>query len=527
MVLALLAVVLIGEGCVSPPPFFRQAEQYRAAFAQPKRRFTYVLQFDANGRLVNFNTLFQAVNEIQQSATASATNNGGPVTNILVLSYGWNYDNTVIEDHYDGLLSNYDAYIQSASSLGPERSVGPTAVICLSWPASYPTVVQLLSDFLPGTSTTRTIVLDIFFPLSFWAKTSLADRVGYGDVQQALGYLCGQSYHGDFQPNIYMVGHSFGCRVIASAMREKPPSNKFAFGSIFNLFTSKELSSEATNDIAQFQSRIRGAVLIEPAMAKANLPGPKDCANFPVLVTQSRYDHVNSLLYPITALFFNGYWSAELDARFARSVYRKTINEANAKWATHKWLVMLRPPLLETLRVPFSVLDSLEIFPWSYLRGQWWELGPGHWSWRTNLLTSTLAQVPIVKIPVQLTLNSGYNKGIFDAGYYHESAARITFDRESALNPINTVDSTNYPTALTLRPGVQFVDADELISRPSHKLKLDYQNPWWNFTVGQLDPIGSHNDYQPNVGHYGHPEIYDWIHFFLHDSVVGGAKIRP
>jgi len=159
----------------------------------------------------------------------------------------------------------------------------------------------------------------------------------------------------------------------------------------------------------------------------------------------------------------------------------------------------------------------------SYFCGQFWELaGRDNWTWRTNYLTSTLAQVPVVKIPIQLTLNSGYHKGVFDAGRWHEAASRISFDSTNILSPASTVDSTNSPRSLTLqRHGVQFVNADDLMSRPSYRHSLDYRNPYWNYTVGQLDPIGGHNDYEPNIGHDAHPEIFDWIHFLLHDSVLG------
>jgi len=358
----LASVIWVVAGCTTPPPFFTQARQYHKTFAQPKRRYTYVLQFDSEGRLVNFNTLFQAVTEIQQSTQNGNTTSGGPITNILVLSYGWNYDNSTIEGNYNGLLSNYDAYIASAGQkLGPGNPVGPTAVICLSWPASYPLVVQWLADLIPGTDFTRAVLLDVAFPLSFWAKTSLADRVGYGDLQQSLAYLCSQACDGGYQPNIYLVGHSFGCRAVVGAMRRRQPSNAFAFGSVFNLFTHTNLNQTAQRATEEFRQHIKGAVLIQPAMAEANLPDEQDCAQFPVLVTQSRYDHVNGVLYPMTSVPFNGYWSSDLDERFARSVYRQKPSDRPPSKATGLWLA-LKQPLYESLRVPFSVLDSAELF---------------------------------------------------------------------------------------------------------------------------------------------------------------------
>jgi pimeloyl-ACP methyl ester carboxylesterase len=517
----LLLAAWMVAGCSTPPPFFAQASRYQKSFAQPKRRYTYVLQFDAEGRLVNYSALFQAISEIQQSTNRANTSTGGPVTNILVLSYGWNFDNSVIEGNYENILSNYDAYVDSAASnLGEGKPVGPTAVICLSWPASYPLVVQWLASLIPGTDFTRAALLDVAFPLSFWAKTSFADRVGYGDFQQAMAYLCGQVGQGEFQPNLYLVGHSFGCRVIAGALRRRPPSNALSIGSVFNLLTHTNLSETARRETELFRKRIKGAVLIQPAMAEANLPDAQDCADFPVLVTQSRYDHVNGLLYPLTAVPFNGFWSAELDARFARSVYRRKPAQP-PKTETPGWLLSLKQPVYESVRVPFTVADSAEILPWSYLRGQYWELGRGNWTWQTNFITSTLAQVPVVKILVQLTLNTGYHKGLFDAGRWHEAASRISFASTNILSAASTVNSTSHPTGLTIKPhGLQFVNSDDLISRPGFRHGVDYRNPYWYYTLGQLDPIGSHMDFTPNAGHKAHPEIFDWIHFLLHDSVI-------
>jgi hypothetical protein len=122
---------------------------------------------------------------------------------------------------------------------------------------------------------------------------------------------------------------------------------------------------------------------------------------------------------------------------------------------------------------------------------------------------------------VQLTLNSGYHKGLLDAGRWHEAASRISFDSPDILSPAGTVDSTNKPTGLAIKPhGLQFVYADDLISRLTHG--IDYRNPYWNYTLGQLDPIGSHMDFEPDLKQITHPEIFDWIHFLMHDSVLSG-----
>jgi hypothetical protein len=519
---ALWAAVLMLAGCATPEPFNKQADQYRAAFAKPGKRYTYILQFDVAGRLVNFNTLFQAINDISNSATNKSE--GGPITNILVMSYGWNHDIDAFEADYAELLSNYDAYItSSAATLGPGQAAGPAAVICVSWPSGYSMMGKSLTDLVPGTTLPRTLTapLDVAFPLSVWAKTSLADRIGYGDLPQALAYLYGHAYGGEFQPNIYLVGHSFGCRVLSGVIRQHPPSNVFAVSKALDVFSHTNQSETVRANVEGFRQRIKGAVLIQPAMANANLPGAEDCAHFPVLVTQSHYDHMDGVLYPIASIPFNGYWSTEVDTRFARSIYRRPWN-TNQQAEPPGWWLYLKQLGFETLRIPLSIVDSAELLPWSFVRGQCWEFGRGNWNWQTNYITSTLAQVPVVKIPVQLALNSGYHKGLFDIGRWHESAGRISFDSTNILNARNTLDSIAHPTALTIRTnGVQFVNCDSIINRSALSQKINYQDPLWDYTLGQIDPVGSHDDYEPPAGEATHPEIFDWIHFLLHDSVLG------
>jgi hypothetical protein len=519
---ALLAALLTIAGCTTPEPFFKQASQYQKAFFKPGLRYTYVLQFDVSGRLMNFNTLFEAINDIQRSATNQTE--GGPITNILLISYGWNHDIDAFEADYSGLLSNYDAYIGSASqTLGPGHAAGPAAVICVSWPSGYSMMGKSLTDLVPGTTLPRTLTapLDVAFPLSVWAKTSLADRIGYGDLPQAMAFLYSRAYGGEFQPNIYLVGHSFGCRILSGVIRRQPPANLFAASRALRFFTHTNQSETVRQNTEGFRQHIRGAVLIEPAMANANLPGAEDCTNFPVLVTQSHYDHMDGVLYPIASIPFNGYWSTEVDTRFARSIYRRPSMD-QPQPDTPGWWLYLKQLGFETLRIPFSIVDSAELLPWSYVRGQFWELGPGNWNWQTNYITSTLAQVPIVKIPVQLTLNAGYHKGLFDVGRWHESAGRISFDSNNILRAASTVDSTGKPSGLTISPsGLQFVNCDDLVSRSALSQKIDYSDPYWDYTLGQVDPVGSHDDYLPDQAKRTHPEIFDWIHFLMHDAVLG------
>jgi hypothetical protein len=511
----LLGTVLALAGCATKQPFATQADNYKNSFSQPKRRNTYILQFDVNGQLANFNTLFQAINDIKDSRTT--TNAGGPITNIVVLSYGWNHDIDAFEEDYSDLLSNYDLYISNnypRTTLTPDV---PTATICVSWPSGYSMMGKSLTDLVPGSTLPRTLAapLDVAFPLSVWAKSSLADRIGYGDLPQALEYLYANAYGGEFQPNIYLIGHSFGCRVISGAIRKYPPSPWIIYEPFFKALDIKR-SKTTRGHTYEYCRHIKGAVLIQPAMANANLPLAEDCTDFPLLVTQSHYDHLNGVLYPLANIPFNG-----VDSSFTTFFYRRL--PPGKPQPKPVWLY-LSQLTFEALRIPFGIADSVEFLPLSYLRGQCWELGrDNQQSCRTNYITSTLAQVPFVKIPIQqLKINSGYQKGLFDLGIWHESAGRIRFDHANILSADQTVNSNNPPTGLTnIHNGIQYVNSDDLVSRSIISDKIDYWNPYWNYTIGQVDPIGSHDDYEPNIDQRKHPQILDWIHFLSLNAMSG------
>jgi hypothetical protein len=348
--------------------------------------------------------------------------------------------------------------------------------------------------------------LELVFPLTVWSKASLGDRVGYGDLQHALDYLSDRAIDNApsaEQPEIYLVGHSFGCRILSAALRRKGPP--------VPLFSPSHLKPgpAAVSDGGGFRAHVKGALFVEPALTEGNLPTPEDCANFPLLVIESRHDHLNSLLYPIANIPFNTYVASEYE----------------------HWLIKRRSPIgqfgVDLLHLPYVLVASAAAWPWSYVEGQGHELAdPQAWNWRTNLLTDTLKQVPVLDAMIQEGLgNTSYHKGAFNFGSIHESAARIV-QRTGRDLPVwlsQMVTNNGGGTNLVIKPGINFANAQEVVSQSMFSSHLDYNSKVEDYTVGWLDPVGSHDDTRPHplmkkVKDFP-PQIYDLIYYFLNHDV--------
>jgi hypothetical protein len=121
--------------------------------------------------------------------------------------------------------------------------------------------------------------------------------------------------------------------------------------------------------------------------------------------------------------------------------------------------------------------------------------------------------------------NASYHKGAFNLGSMNESAARIV--RETGRDVpvwLNQIVSTNGgQTNLSLNPGITFANAQQVVSRSFITPKLNYNSKWADYTVGWLDPVGSHDDTTPHnvppAATNFSPQIYDLIHYFSNDEV--------
>jgi hypothetical protein len=255
-----------------------------------------------------------------------------------------------------------------------------------------------------------------------------------------------------------------------------------------------------------FRTNITAAVLVEPALTEGNLPDPADCANFPVVVIESRHDHLNSLLFPLANIPFNTYVASEY---------------AN-------WMVRPRPPAeqfgVEFLHLPYVIAASAVSWPWFYLDGQRLELADtNNWNWTNNYLADSLKQLPVLDAAIREGLgNTNYHKGAFNLGRRNESAARIVAETGADipvwLDAVAHKGPDGKTDLLTLHRGINFVNAEETVSRSMFWSKIDYNNKLEDYTIGWLDPVGSHDDTAPNIPPTqtnAPPQIYDLVHCFL------------
>jgi len=441
-----------------------------------------------------------------------------PITNIVLLSYGWSHDIDTGEfDYYDDLAA-YDSYI--TNRFRNEKSLNDqTAVICVSWHSDTSAFGKAVGDLLPGTRLPALIsapVAMVFFPLSVWSKTALADKIGYGDLSRSLGYIYEHCYaHSSNKPNIYMIGHSFGCRILSGAIREKLPprlplSPFKVKDAVANSANKRRLLQERE---LQYTNYIKGALFVLPALTEANLPNEP---HFPLLVIQSRHDHLNSVLFPIASILFSGYISSEYLPKADNWMYRE-------EKPPGAWDFYFVQPYIDLKNFIKVTLLSAPSWPASYIAGQYKELSsPDNWTLKVNYLTDTLGQLPVIDIPIQeLVGNNSYHKGLFNLGEWNESAARI--GSQSPV-PLNSITSTNDGSLyLHITNGVQYLNAQDVANQSVYWDKIEYDTKFLSRDifyhvpcgfVSWLDPIGSHDDYFPHDGSKD-VQIFDVMHAFL------------
>lgn len=290
-----------------------------------------------------------------------------------------------------------------------------------------------------------------------------------------------------------MVGHSFGARILTGALGLKPVLTRHASGFETNLLATYN-----------FRTNIEGAVYLQPAMSVAEI---EQITGFPVFVTQSRHDHLNGVLYPLANLPYN-FGSESID------LWLETPFHDDPVYHSHKLFRNIWDAYVGTWAFaytpPFSALAAAS----SPIYGFQLE------AMQTNhfMLADTLAQLPVIQIPIQqLRTNSGVTStGLFDAGRYLESAARIGNPHQHCtLECLLRSFAKNSPLVFEPRPF--YVDSANVINASGLPyINSNYQtNQWASRTFGWIDPVGSHSD-------YNHPEIYELIY----DVLEGHYHVR-
>lgn len=486
-----------------------------ARLPQPRM---FVLQFDKRGQLMNQHILLDLIRHVGGSLNTPGQR---PLTNVVVASLGWNHDHHDFEAEYHSLLHDYLRYLthttNASQDLTSGRSMLRNAVfVGVSWDSTYSGVSEAINEVVPTESAGEILskLVDLpLFPLSVWAKSTLADRIAMGDLKfslQALHDAVNQSQH---PLRYHYLGHSFGCRIVSGLFGTRLEDNREMVRREIHGSTAApfkwdlmaiKFEDTRQGDSFTFRRNTASMVLMLPAMTVNNLPDAQKY-RFPLFVIQSRHDHINGTFFPIANLPFNTYVGSSSEAVQRHlydaedgSLWRSNTNRFS-QWL---WNRTLRKgcEFLFDLGTPIvSVAASGVRIPISYWKGQRAELtDPNH-----SLLyyiPDTLAQIPIVKLPVQLldpTGKVGQHKGLLNFGPEHESVARMAWTTNGGALT-NVIARLRHPAGERFAPGIYYVQSETASRHSMAGNWLDFQNRAKDHSIGWLDPVGSHADFRPN-----------------------------
>ena len=469
----------------------------------------YLLQFNRWGDLINPAERDLAIEQLR----------GNPqVDRILIISYGWANDGEASYATYRRMLADLASGVERLSR------PGRTAIIAVGWDSSQTGFRKLFNDLLPLPFVADTLAYlpdKILFPVSFWSKAAMADRIGFGGLRSALNRILKEAYPDpESHPEILLIGHSFGTRVVSGLLQDR-----------MGLLPVRGEAFEAA-------PHVTGAILTQPAAVLWNL---HERAEYPILVTQSRHDHANGLLFPLANVVVNAYSFTTFEGLFEHRVFEyveNTIqrtaegvggivtaplpgiefprrrpkpeaeNEEDGRLSRFRYLA--RRSLAELVSIPAAVAFTLVSTPLNYAYAQTYGLV----THPIDHLMDTFAQLPIIEVPVyaldraldRQTPWGSRSKGFFDLGSLHESIGRAVTPRiyPRSLPQVYTpaeleeIAAQGGSCPLPTCQGVFAVDASNLIRRGT--FGQDLEQPWVDFTIGWFDPIGAHADYRnPDV----------------------------
>jgi hypothetical protein len=478
--------------------------QAEAAVGERDFHGFYLLSFDRYGQLSSPYERDLAIAELRDNPE---------VERIAVVAYGWDNDGGTSLASYDELRA----------LLQPPGKESSTAIIGIAWDSSQTGIRKLLSDLVPLpllADAAARIPDRLLFPLSFWSKSAMADRIGYGGLRATLNEIFAAAYpEPALHPPLYMVGHSFGARVLAALLKRE-------IGGILSVRAQEFRSLE----------QVRGALLIQPALVAANLPPDTP---FPIVVTQSEHDHALGMLFPLANLAVNAYAFTTAEALLEQRVdavedrVRDTASDAARRTGTLLGRPRRPPPAAgkpatgkdpeggppnpielagsvyratrrtgtELLSIPGSIAFSLAVAPLYYADAQWRGLR------RAPLehLLDTLAQLPGIEALVgaadhfagRAVPSGRRSKGLLSLGALHESSGRLA--APGLLAPSGPVygpqlapELGSAGCGLPRCSGLLLVDVSEL---SGSSLFGDLRRPWLDYTLGWLDLIGAHSAY--------------------------------
>jgi hypothetical protein len=475
-------------------PASLRAQAPEAQLTEERVEHLYILSFNSWGELLSPGERDLATEQLSRDRS---------IERIIIFSYGWGHD-------AEASYADYRAMQKEINSNLPPQHVRPNvAVIGIGWDSSQTGFRKLLNAIipLPGLANSLAWPLDqLLFPISFWSKAAQADRIGFGGLRVALNEIFSVYEDGGPHPEIFLIGHSFGTRIVSGLM--KPSLGPVDVS--LNPFRSAP--------------HVRGALLFQPALVGANLDHE---AEYPILVTMSQYDHAVGFLFPVANLPLNAFGFTLFEALVQRLLLQPVQSGLEATTSTVSSVVTAPPrtpgaeaeaeaepeappppsmvertvhkswrTLGEVMALPVNLVFTLASLPidYTYIQGSSLITHP------VDHVMDTLAQLPLVEIPVDgLGRLVGKEvpwgrrgKGLFTLGSIHEGMGRMS--PPLALYPDPRVYSPHELDALESIPtGVFVVDATERISTGT--FGVDLSKPLADYTLGWLDPLGAHSDF--------------------------------
>ncbi len=419
-------------------------------------------------------------------------------------------------------MSSYATYEKLLRDMGSHRLPGERrpriAIIGIGWDSAFSGFRKLMNDIIPfpALSSLLSAIPDLMlFPLSFWSKAATADRIGFGGLRTALNDVFEYAYpNGEGTPDIFLAGHSFGTRIVSELMQDELvffPVNAEPFVA---------------------KGNVRGAMLMQPAMAG---PGLHLDADYPLLVTQSEYDHAVGGLFPVANVIINTATFTSFEALFryqffdaagavAQSGARAGMSAVDraetavgseesvpgtmaktAAWVSGRSAYLILRGTAEVLSLPVALAAGIATTPFNYLYVQ----GIGLYNHPGDHVMDTLAQLPGVEIFVGWIGNLAgrelawgrRGKGFLNFGALNESIGRLYTPPPLAKIPSEIYSPQDIEAArgqggcgLPKCSGVMLVDSSEIIRVGS--FGEDLGQPKFDYTLGWVDPLGAHTDYR-------------------------------
>jgi hypothetical protein len=494
---------------------------------QPLGERLFVLQFNRWGELLTPGDVQLAVRELAAAPE---------IERIFIFSYGWAYDAEASHATYLGMLRDF-----TDPGAGGRRDV---AVVAVGWDSSQSGFRRLFNNVipLPGVADALAWLPDrLLFPISFWSKAAQADRIGFGELRAALNQIFGVYADRDDHPDVFLVGHSFGSRILSALMLERL--------GVIPIRAEPFVAAQ----------HVKGAFLLQPAAVPVNLHRH---APYPVVATMSGHDHANGFLFPLANLPLNSFGFTAFEVmirnrvigpvsgtvRFTFDALGRILtaplpdrDETNAgdeeppgresfepvRRIPSRSRYVLRRTLAEVAAIPAALVFTLVATPVNYLYVQ----GVGLATQPIDHVMDTLAQPPLLEIAVAgLGRAVGRevpwgqrSKGFLTIGPLQESVGRMLTRAPAGkfipapVAPDEIFARNGESCGLVVCEGVLVVDATGLVREGVYG--QDLGNPVWDFTLGWLDPIGAHGDYR-------NPEVVGLIRGVL-ERLAGRGAAEP